>query len=155
MTNFNLTVQKNQSEIALYLSKAADSVVEFGVHGVSGIGTIFNIITIILLANRKFEHNFYDLLRCRCVCNLAVCLLGIFFIPLPGKEVTVEYFPLVLTWFCITWPMRAAFFASVISDNLLISNRLANLYEKSNSVFFKLSKKVCFYALLFYTDIQK
>ena len=152
MSYFNLTVERNESETAQYLNKLGDLVVVYGVHGVSVIGTIFNIITIIALATRFFDHSFYNFLLCRCVCNLVVCLMGIFFLELPVQQMTVEYLPLVFNWFVITLPLRAAFIASVISDNLLISNRLATLYKKNNSIFYTMPKKVCSSFFTFYKD---
>jgi hypothetical protein len=143
--NQSLAIQKNESETALLLTRAKDIVMEYGVNGVSVIGTLFNLATIIVLTNRKFEHNFYDFLRCRCVCNFFVCLLGIFLKILPVQQETVEYFPLVFNLLAINTLMRAAFIASVISDNLLILNRLTTLHKKRDSLFYSLSKKVCFF----------
>lgn len=132
----------NDSQTVAYLKKASDLVIEYGIHGVSIIGTLFNIITIIVLTTRFFDHKFYNFLRCRCICNLGVCLFGIFFEGLPKSEVAVEYLTLYNQWFLVFFPMRVFFLASAISDNLIILNRLATLYEKNNSIFFTLSKKV-------------
>ena len=142
MSYFNLTVERNESETAQYLNKLGDLVVVYGVHGVSVIGTIFNIITIIALATRFFDHSFYNFLRCRCVCNLGVCVVGIFFYDNPKQHESVEYLPLVFNWFFATIPMRILFFASAVSDNLIVLNRMDTLHEKRNSIFLTLSKKV-------------
>lgn len=143
MNNPNLTVKTNVSETALKYIKVADHL-ERGVHVVSGIGTLFNIVTILLLTNRNFNLKFYDFLRCRSICNLAVCLVGIFLSEIPLEHEILNYWSLVSTWFVINVPMRIAFIASAISDNLIILSRLLNLYNKKNSVFYTLSKKVSY-----------
>lgn len=138
---------RNDSERAFFLSKASDFVVNYGINGVSLVGIFFNIVTITVLATRFFEHKFYNFLQCRCICNLAVCLTGVFFKELANRGEEVEYLPLFLNWFVINIPMRIFFLASVISDNLIILNRLTNLYNKKESIFYGLSKKVSFLTL--------
>lgn len=146
MISFNQTIEQNEGETVLQLRRAKDIVTQYGIHGVSGIGSLINIATIMVLTNRKFMHNFYDFLRCRCACNLVVCLCGIFFHEIPDLDThTEEYLSLIFIWFAFFIPMRIALLASFISDNLLIVNRLATLYDRSISVFYKLSKKVGFY----------
>ena len=137
-----MTAELNASDTAIYLNKASELVLEYGIHGVSVFGSLFNIVTIIVLATNFFDHKFYNFLRCRCICNLTVCLVGIFYIDLPNTNVTVEYLPLYYNWFLVFYPMRVFFWASAISDNLIILNRLAVLYKKNNSIFYTLSKKV-------------
>lgn len=132
---------RNKSETTVYLNKVSDLIVEYGIHGVSVFGSLFNIVTIIVLATNFFDHKFYNFLRCRCICNLAVCLIGIFLDELPKTNETVEYFSLFYQLFAITLPLRVFFIASAISDNLIILNRLATLYEKNSSIFFTLSKR--------------
>lgn len=150
MNNSNRPPATNESETALHYIKVSDLIFEFGINGVSSVGSVVNIITILLLTNKKFDHKFYNFLRCRCICNLAVCLVGIFIKTMPKKDMVVEYLPLFYQWFVINLPARVFFYASSLSDNLLILNRLANLDKKRDSIFFSLSKKVSFQLNQFY-----
>ena len=131
----------NQSTTAANLIKAVEVVI-YSIRGISVIGTLFNISTIIVLTRPKFRHNFYNFLRCRCCCNLFVCLVGIFFYDLPDIETQCDYISLLFIWNVTILPMRVAFLSSFISDNLLVLNRLLNLYEMKSSIFYRLSKKV-------------
>lgn len=135
----------NKNETAVYLNKASDLVIQYGINGVSVIGALFNFATLIVLATNYFDHRFYNFLRCRCICNLAVCSVGIFYYDLTNINVTVEYLPLYYQWLVIRLPMRLFFSASIVSDNLIILNRLAVLYKKHDSIFYTLSKKVNYY----------
>lgn len=141
MNSSSLGIQTN--EIAQYLMKLEKIVIEYGVHGISLFGAFFNTATILLLLLKMFDHKFYNFLRCRCVCNLVVCLFGVVYYGLPDIEQrTAEYIPLLLNWFLVNIPMRAALLASFISDNLLVVNRLITLCERKESVLYTLSKKV-------------
>jgi hypothetical protein len=146
MDIFNLTIQKNMSAVVAYLNRSSEAVT-YGINGVSFIGLVFNISTLIVLAYPKFRHKFYDFLRCRCICNIVICIVGSFFDELPQRYTTVEYSSLYIYWFFIGLPMRIVFLASAISDILLISNRFITLNNRKSSVFYTLSKKVINYIL--------
>jgi hypothetical protein len=70
-------------------------------------------------------------------------LVGIFKAIFGGwKLCGTDYVALFVSHYIIFISMRIALFASVISDNLLILNRLVTLYEIKQSMFYKLSKRV-------------
>ena len=93
---------------------------------------------------KEFKHNFYNFLRCRSVCNFSVCLVGIYY-QRPDticENCRFDFNWINVNWFAIALPLRVFFMASFISDNLIVLNRLANLYDKKTSTFYKLSKRV-------------
>jgi hypothetical protein len=72
-----------------------------------------------------------------------VCVIGIFYHIFGGwKLCATNYVTVFVQFYLLLLPLRIAFIASVISDNLLILNRLANLYDMKESTFLKLSKTV-------------
>lgn len=117
-------------------------IIDYGIHGVSMIGTILNLLTIILLNSHKFKHKFYNFLWCRCVCNLLVCVVGIFTQSSPCEFCLYDYLDLYFLMYGVLFSTRIALFASAISDNLLILNRLYNLYPDMNEAFDSLPKLV-------------
>ncbi len=137
----NTTDQKSDS--ILLLAKAKEILIDYGIHGVAVTGTLFNILTLIILARKAFKHTFYNFLRCRCACNLLICSLAIFHSDLPEHgAVVADQMSLFCAMYVVNLPLRTAFFASLLSDNLLVLNRLANLREQRGSVFYALSKVV-------------
>ena len=134
------TNHSNSSQLEVVLDLARE-IANYGIPAVSVIGTLFQIATIIVFTNTWFQHCVYDFLQCRSVCNLVVCLVGIFNQQLPLQYCHTDYSRLSFDW-CVLLLQRSAYIASVISDNLLILNRLATLHEWKASVFNRLSKKV-------------
>ena len=58
------------------------------------------------------------------------------------RDTENDYYGLFYEWLVVNLPKRIAFFASAISDILLILNRYVTLYDKKKSVFYRLSKSV-------------
>ena len=137
----------NTNDFAEYITKARDLLIDYGVRGISAAGVLFNLLTIIVLNKKNiFKHSFYEFLRCRCICNLLVCLVGIYF-QRPDKfceNCVANYIEICINWLAITIPCRIAFFAAVISDILIISNRLSTISsnDQNKGFFNKLPKKV-------------
>lgn len=136
-----LANQSNSSRFERYLDLATE-ITNYGIPVVSAIGTLLQLTTITIFSSSWFEHKFYDFLTCRSICNLIVCLIGIFNKQVPGEYQKTEYLPLLVKIYLLHIPMRIAYLASAISDNLLILNRLATLYAWKTSIFNRLSKKV-------------
>lgn len=113
-------------------------------NGISIIGTLLNMGYFTSLIFEKRDYTASDFIRCRCICNFIVCFLGVFYTILPDIDCATDYATLRST-LSILAPLRIAHFASFISDNLLVLNRLAHLSNKTNSMFYKLSKKVSIY----------
>lgn len=143
----NTTDSSNSSQILQYLNLAVE-ITNYSNSVLSAVGTLFNLITIIILSRPTFEHTFYDFLQCRSICNLVVCLFGIFFQELPCRMCPSNYRRLFCDYYVILTQMRAAFLASSISDILLVLNRFVTLHAWSGSIFNRLSKKVLFYTLI-------
>lgn len=114
--------------------------------GVSFLGVLFNAFSLIVLmsasATSQLQHHFYKFLACRCFCSLVVCLTGIFSgVVLAWKLLETNYIRIFLFYY---WhiPLRVVLFAAIISDNLLVLNRIVTLHDVKASIFYKLSKKV-------------
>lgn len=120
----------------------AMDIFKYIIRSVAAVGILLNLLTVILLFSKKFEHKFYDFLQCRCVCNLIVSLFTVYTSPLQCRGCEDDYTSLFINIFVIQWPTRSAYLASAVSDNLLVLNRLVNLYQSRDSVFNTLSKKV-------------
>jgi len=135
-------VRNGSSQLTLSFYEASDIVINYGIRPISIFGILFNIFTIILLVDKRFNHRFYDFLRCRCVCNLFVCLFGSYFMIFPDQGVVFNYNQLYFIWLGNQTPLRGALLSSFISENMLILNRIANLFNNKTTVFYSLSKKV-------------
>lgn len=131
------------------INRMLDGVTAHGIHYISLVGTFINILSLYVLTNKDFKHNFYDFLRCRCFCNLLVCLIGIFDTKIIPENQAADYTGLYSDWYLIHIPKRGILFGSAISDNLLVMNRLVSFYEIKDSIFFSLSKKVTFLNRIF------
>lgn len=124
----------------------AEDAIFYIIRGISAFGALFNLTTTLVLFKSKFQHEFYDLLQCRCVCNLIVCLLTVYTTgPLQCRGCEDDFTSLAINILVIILPLRMAYIASAISGNLLILDRLANLYQWSNSVLSKLKKSESMY----------
>ncbi len=135
--------QTNSSELDLLLNQMSHFSYNFTGSILSIFGAIFNTFSLLILLSSSLKHSFYDFLQCRCICNLIVSVIGIFYHIFGGwKLCGTDYATVFVQFYLLLLPIRIAFFASVISDNLLILNRLANLYEMKRSTFLKLSKTV-------------
>ena len=154
MNNSSATIQRNASEIAILFNNYSDHMVNYGIHGISIVGTLFNLATVSILFTKTqiFRGNFYDFLRCRCICNLVTCIICIYYQRLLKstlcEQCPTDYIGLYIDWFAFTVPLRVAFLAAFIADIFIVLNRLANIYDKKKSVFYSLSKKVSFDELL-------
>ena len=138
-----LTIAANTSQVAKYACRAAEILVDYGIRGISGVGTLINVITILVLLQKVFKGKFYDFLRCRCVCNCVICSICVFYRNdgiLEGAEEV--YVRIWISWYVFAIALRIALLAAFIADNLIVLNRLANLYDKKQSIFYTLSKKV-------------
>ncbi len=136
-------IPSNTAGFSLLLYQIANTADQHVSLGVSIFGTVFNMFSLIVLLDLNLTHNFYDFLRCRCLSNLAVCLIGIFYYIHDGWIIcAAKYSHVLVSFFFLLLPMRMALLASAICDNLLILNRLANLYNKKHCIILKLSKKV-------------
>jgi hypothetical protein len=132
-------IQTNGSSLTNNLNKAAAIV---GIRVISGIGIVFNIITLIVLFNKKYKHKFYDFLRCRCISYLVVCIYGVLFKNFTETNEVDDYLYILVDWFVIFLPIRITFLASAITDILLVLNRFVNLCDRKTIIFYTLSKKV-------------
>ena len=143
MNIFNFTVHNSTSSDIVGRLAIAEDVIIYIIRGISAFGALFNLTTILILFKKsKFQHKFYDFLQCRCVCNLCVCLLLAYYVPLVCRGCEADYTSLIVNLFVIQFPLRMILMASSVSDNLLIYNRLVNLYQRTNSIYYNLSKKV-------------
>lgn len=136
----------NQSEFASDFNKPIEPII-FLTNGISLIGSVLNMITFCNLFNAKRQYTFWNFIRCRCICSILVCFLGSFYTIVPDIDCVTDYETLIKS-LLIFVPLRIAIFASFISDLLLILNRLAQLLNKKNSMFYALSMKVS-YAVIF------
>lgn len=154
----NLTNDNNTGNTQLEIESLfgiAEDVIIYMIRGISAIGALFNLATVLLLFKRQFNGKSYDFLQCRCFCNLSVCLLATFFISIfPCRGCHVDYSSITLNLYVIQPPLRMTLIASVICDNLLILNRLVVLYQWRDSIFNTLSKKVTNSQLLKFDSIQ-
>ena len=139
--NWILTSETNSTSVD-YLNRFTDNIIKYGIHGISAIGITFNAVTLFVLSNQNFKHKYYDFLRCRCICNLVVCVTGAMYKDLTMRDTESDYYELFYEWLVVNLPKRIAFFASAISDILLILNRYVTLCDKKKSVFYRLSKSV-------------
>ena len=130
-----------------------DLITIYGIPGISVIGTALNLCSAAVLLNAKLKHSFYDFLFCRTICNLLVCLFGIFYSDLVcEKECTDSFVHLNIHWFGLIFPKRVALLASFNSDILIILNRMLTVYDRKDYRFIlKMPKWVsiffCFYSL--------
>ncbi len=74
-----LTTQANTSEFELLFNQISDVTDKYVNLGMSILGVTFNILSLLVLMDLNLTHNFYDFLRCRCVCNLTVCTIGLLY----------------------------------------------------------------------------
>lgn len=131
----------NQSELPfLCVVQPQGTIIKF-TNGISIIGTILNIIYIFSLFCVKRDYTAWNFIRCRCICNLLVCFFGVFYTKLPEMDCLTDYKTL-LTMLFIDWSIRIYLFSSLISDNLLILNRLAHILNQTKSRLYTLSIKV-------------
>ncbi len=125
------------SDSVLRLQLIRDLITTYGIPVISVIGTVLNICSGTLLLKVQLTHSFYQFLFCRCVCNLLVCLFGIFFSNLVcEKECTDSFVHLNIHWFLLIFPKRSALLASFVSDILLILNRMLTIYERKDCNYF-------------------
>lgn len=123
------------------LIEAREIVINYGIRGISALGIILNVLSLILIMRRQLTHNFYDFLRCRCICNLVVCIVGLGYTRAVFSECLENYRLIVFQWTGNTL-FRTALLASSFSDNLVIINRYVILCNKKRSILNKMSKKV-------------
>lgn len=145
--NDSCSANGTSSALIASLTSARDTLNTYPFRIVSGVGVIFNYYTLYALNHSRLRFKFHDFLICRCCCNLVVCLLGIFYNqdvnPLwLCNECKIDYWLLFLQAYLVQISIRAALMASAISDILLINNRIALLFNKKESRFYTLSKKV-------------
>lgn len=146
--NDSCNASRTSSELIASLTGARDIIQTYGFRIISGAGVIFNYYTLYVLNNHQLKFKFYDFFRCRCFCNLVVCVLSIFMdlevsALIVSEECTMDYWPLYLKLYLVMIPLRIALRSSAISDILLILNRIALLFDKKESQLYTLSKKVC------------
>ena len=120
---------------------ARDYVINYGIRGISALGIILNVLSLIVIMCKQLSHDFYDFLRCRCICNLVVCVFALGYTRVVFSE-CVQDFRLIAFQWSGNVLIRTVLLASSISDNLVIINRFLTLYNKNNSIFNRLSKKV-------------
>lgn len=136
MSTYRCENASNSSDFGLLedLTKATG---QHATLGIAVIGMLINTLSLVVLQDTSLAHRFYDFLRCRCFCNLLLCLVGLLKAILLGWELMTCSRRLV-----ILLPIRIAAFASIIADNFIILNRLVTLYDWKTSVFYRMSKKV-------------
>lgn len=145
--NYNCNANRTSNELVASLTSAGDALQTYGFPIISGVGVFFNYFTLCALNNYQLKFKFYDFFRCRCFCNLVVCILGIFMDLrvvdlIVTEECTMDYWTLYLKLYLVVLPIRFAFMSSAISDILLILNRIALLFGKKKSKLYTLSKRV-------------
>lgn len=131
----------NRSELTLDL-RLVQEIIDRGIPVVSATGFLVQLTTIVIFTRPCFEPVFYDFLQSRSICNLFVCLIGMFNQRLPCQNRRTDYMRLKFDLYVVHFPLRAALLESAISDNLLILSRLVILYEWKDSLFDRLSKKI-------------
>lgn len=136
--------QANTSELEPLIADISNATDNYGLVAASIIGILFNVLGLVVLYNKSLKHNFYSFLRCRCLIYLLVCIIGLFFGALSRWKIScgTDHVRLFMFQYFGYIPIRMALLASLIVDNLLILNRLVNLFDKKNSIFYKMSEKV-------------
>lgn len=145
--NDGCSANGTSSGLIASLTSAKDTLDTYPFRIVSGVGVIFNYYTLYALNRYRRRYKFHDFFICRCFCNLVVCFLALFYKQdLPGlvlcSECKMDYWILFFQSYLAMILIRVALMASAISDILLINNRIALLYNKKESRFYTLSKKV-------------
>ena len=144
MSITNLTHSSSASPFAYGASTTRNFLHKYAISITSITGIVLNLLTLLLLLNKRFKSKFYDFLRCRCFWNLVVCVYGSFYIDYFAvycEKCLFDYWPLVTYTFAVHIPLRIFWSASFIAEILLILNRLCLLSNKKKSLFFTLSKK--------------
>lgn len=136
--------QANINEFEPLIADISNTTSNYGLVTTAIIGILFNVFGLAVLYNKSVKHNFYSFLRCRCLICLIVCILGLFFGALSRWKIScgTDYVRLFMFQYFGFIPIRMAFLASLIVDNLLILNRLVNLFDITKSIFYKMSEKV-------------
>ncbi len=95
------------------------------------IGLLSNSFTLYLLSHKNMIHPMYAFLWCRTFCNLIVCLFACGWVHPLAIDEPDTYANKFYMLYVIAIPTRIAFFASAISDIILILNRFFIITERN------------------------
>ncbi len=107
---------------------------------ISGIGILLNILSLIVIIDKRFKHSNYSHLWCRTFCNLIVCIFGVFYLNFNSMASEQSYEYLFVSLYVINIPMRTSFLASAFSEITLILNRLLVIKKKKKTFFASIPK---------------
>lgn len=137
-------MQTNVSKFEPLMADISETIDRYALTSTAVIGILFNVFGLVLLWDKSLKHNFYQFLQCRCFSNLAVCIIGLVLGIFNRWKLMcrADYQNIFIIHFVGFIPIRIAFQASLFTDNLLILNRLVNLFDMKNSIFYQMSKRV-------------
>lgn len=133
----NSTVQACQT-----LQIAGELISNYVIRFIGALGIFVNLITlaILLIKKSKFQNNYYNFVWCRQFSNLIVCILGAGYLA-QSCQVCLDYDLTFYEYFLSRIPLRIAFLASIVSDNLLVANRIYVISGIQNTLT-RLTKKM-------------
>jgi len=94
------------------------------------LGLILNSLGLFILLNRTLVHPMYSFTWARTFCNWLVCLFTCGYVPVLEFDQPGGYYQRAYGLYVFSLPLRISFFASSISDLLLILNRYFVITER-------------------------
>jgi len=94
------------------------------------LGVILNSLGLYIILNRTLVHPMYNFTWGRTFCNLLVCLFTCGYVPVLEFDQPGGYYQRAYGLYVFSIPLRIAFFASSISDLILILNRYFVITER-------------------------
>jgi len=94
------------------------------------LGVILNSMGLFIMLNRTLIHPMYNFTWGRTFCNWFVCFLGCGWVQTLNYDQPGEYYQKVCQVYIFGFPLRMVFFASSISDLMLILNRYFVITER-------------------------
>jgi len=94
------------------------------------LGVILNSLEILIMLNKTLIHPIYNFTWGRTFCNWLVCFLGSGWVKTLNYDQPGGYYQKVYQGYIFGLPLRMAFFASLISDLMLILNRYYVITER-------------------------
>jgi hypothetical protein len=97
---------------------------------ISFLGVILNLLGILMMLNKTLIHPMYNFTWCRTFCNWFVCFLGCGWVQTLDYDQPGGYYQRAYGLYVFGIFIRIAFFASSISDLILILNRYFVITEQ-------------------------
>ncbi len=94
------------------------------------LGVIFNSLGLVIMINKTLIHPMYNFTWGRTFCNWFVCFLGCGWVQTLNYDQPGGYYQKVYQMYIFCFPLRMVFFASTISDLILILNRYFVITEQ-------------------------